>query len=127
LNLKALVAKAVLQMLVGLAMVVGVGVRLFHDRHLSLHAAQRGVFDVIGVGLAVAAALELAYTLFTHGPDEALDPALLAVSAALIIQLGADIDGLTWTDAATTCLFVAALAGLFAVRRWVAQLGRRND
>src|SRR5664280_3080376 len=60
--------KAILQMLVGFAMVVGVGVQLFHDRHLNLHAAQKGIFDVIGVGLAFAAALELAYTFSRTDP-----------------------------------------------------------
>lgn len=35
------------------------------------------VIAVIATALAVAAALELAYTLFTPGPDEAIDPLML--------------------------------------------------
>jgi hypothetical protein len=60
------------------------------DQVLSAHGHDptRQVFLVVGGGLATAAAIELAYTLFTAGPDEALDPVMLGLSAALILQLG---------------------------------------
>lgn len=45
------------------------------------------ILNGISIGLAAAAALELAYTLFTPGPDEALDPLMLALSATLLLKL----------------------------------------
>ena len=50
-------------------------------------AAQR-LFVNVGLTLGLAAAVELAYTLFTHGADEAVDPIMLGVAAALLVQLG---------------------------------------
>lgn len=131
----ALMIKAFIQMAVGLATVIAVFVHVIQalspqvqggEWASQLGALQTSVFSIVGVGLALAAAVELAYTLFTHGPDEALDPALLAVSAALIIQLGSDTNGVQWQDSLTTLLLVLAIAGLFATRRWVAQLRERS-
>ena len=41
-------------------------------------------FQIIASALAAATVIELAYTLFTPGPDEALDPVLLAIASALL-------------------------------------------
>src|SRR4051794_35787590 len=68
---RALTLKAILQMVVGVVMTVGVIFALVTHLGSPLHKLQHLTFDVIGVGLAVAAAVELGYTLFTHGPDEA--------------------------------------------------------
>ena len=38
------------------------------------------IFAVTATGLAIAAAFELVYTLYTPGPDEALNPLLLGLS-----------------------------------------------
>jgi hypothetical protein len=39
----------------------------------------------VGEILAFSAAVDLAYMLFTPGPDEAIDPVIIAVSAAILI------------------------------------------
>jgi hypothetical protein len=46
------------------------------------------VFQIIVDALAAATVIQLAFTLFTLGPDEALDPVLLAIASALLLQLG---------------------------------------
>jgi hypothetical protein len=52
-----------------------------------VRGASEVVLTDIGFALAAAAVVELAYTLFTHGPDEALNPLILGVGAAILIQL----------------------------------------
>lgn len=79
--------KAILQMMIGVAAVCVVGWRFLEVPIYSTHQATALLIDGIGVGLAAAAALELAYTLFTSGPDEALDPLMLALAAALLVQI----------------------------------------
>jgi hypothetical protein len=118
---QSLYAKAIIQMIVGAvaaAMTIARALIALGD-HESLQVIQETVLGTIGVGLAVAAAIELAYTLFTHGPDEALDPVMLAVSAALILQLG-KVDKFQWQDALAALLYIGVLGGLFAVRKYLA-------
>jgi hypothetical protein len=71
--------KVVLQMIVGVGAVIDIGRHVAHAiaiRTVSSPLAPSTVVSVriIAYALAVAAAIELAYTLFTPGPDEALDP-----------------------------------------------------
>ena len=56
---------------------------------LALNRSTKLILGGTGVGLAAAAALELAYTLFTPGPDEALDPLMLGLSATILLKLAA--------------------------------------
>lgn len=65
--------------------------------------------------LAGAAALELAYTLFTPSADELIDPLMLGVSAALL-YLVSNLTQLTWQAGVAVVLFTTALAVLFRVR-----------
>jgi hypothetical protein len=90
-------------------------------------AIQHQVFNTIGVGLAVAAGVELAYTLFTDGPDEALDPLMLALSAALILQLG-KVESFKWTEALAAILYVVSLGILFRIRKYITvqDVGKRR-
>lgn len=66
-------------------------------------------------GLAVAAAFELAYTLYTPGPDEALNPLLLGTSSAFLFLASKD-DRLDWQFGFTAAFVAAALYGLFKIR-----------
>jgi len=77
------------------------------------------VFNVIADALAAATVLQLAYTLFTPGPDEALDPVLLAIATVLLFQLG-KVEKFHWRQGLAALLYGAALAGLFAVRVFIA-------
>jgi hypothetical protein len=102
--------KAIIQMAIGAvaaAIVVGMGIFLAlppGHAHTGKNI-QTHVFTTIGVALAIAAGVELAYTLFTHGPDEALDPLMLGLSAALILQL-AKVDGFDLKQASSAVIWL---------------------
>src|SRR5437764_13676575 len=70
---KANTAKACVQMLIGAAAVVLTARDYFVTRPSASHAPHLLISD-IAVALAASAVVELAYTLCTKGPDEALDP-----------------------------------------------------
>ena len=67
--------------------------------------------------------IELAYTLFTEGPDEALDPLMLGIAATLIIQFGTYHQP-QGASAADLLLLGTLLAVLFIVRL---TLSERHD
>jgi hypothetical protein len=72
-------------------------------------------FHLIADGLAAAALIELAYTLFTPEPDEALNPIMLGLSAALLLQV-ARVGSFKVEEAGAALLYVTALASLFGLR-----------
>jgi hypothetical protein len=83
---RARVAKTVLEMIVGVVVVCGVLTRAVADV-VHLKAPDDAiVFHIVAGGLAVVAAIELAYTLFTPGPDEVVDPLLLGLSSAFLFE-----------------------------------------
>jgi predicted SnoaL-like aldol condensation-catalyzing enzyme len=104
---------------VAAALVLTIGIRLGLHHHTGKNI-QEHVFNTIGVSLAIAAGVELAYTLFTHGPDEALDPLMLGLSAAIILQL-AKIEELNLKQAASAVVYVIALGITFAIREYLAK------
>jgi hypothetical protein len=113
--------KVIGQMVVGLLTVIGVAVAVIIQ---SVHpitasgAAEKltaEVFAVTAAGLAAAAALELAYTLFTPGPDEALNPLLLGVSSTFLFLAVKSIR-LDWQFGFSSAFFAAALYGLFKIK-----------
>lgn len=83
--------------------------------HTALYASKHALL-IISVSLAVAASLELAYTLFTPGPDEAVDPLILGISA-VFLYLASGLASLTWTGGVSVILFAVTLGILFAVRQ----------
>jgi hypothetical protein len=119
---KAHYFKAWIQMAIGTVAAGGVLFWVIAD--LLAHGADsrisEHVFTTIGLALAVATAIELAYTLYSDGPDEALNPVMLGLAAALLIQLG-QVERFELKQAAAAALYVAALAALFAVRRYLAE------
>jgi hypothetical protein len=85
------------------------------DGHTALYAGKHALV-IISVSLAVAASLELAYTLFTPGPDEAVDPLILGISA-VFLYLASGLGSLTWTGGVSVVLFAVTLGILLAVRQ----------
>jgi hypothetical protein len=63
----------------------------------------------------VAAAFELAYTLYTPGPDEALNPLLPGTSSAFLFLASKDTQ-LDWQFGLAAALVTLALYGLFKIR-----------
>lgn len=76
------------------------------------------LLDSIGDALLVATAIELAYMLFTKGPDEAVNPPLMALAAAILLTLG-NVDGIqpNATRALEIIVYVAAIAVLLWLRK----------
>jgi hypothetical protein len=121
--------KAVLQMFIGIIAVVIVGWKFLHappplrpkpDEETTTTATSL-LLDGIGVGLAAAAVVELAYTLFTDGPDEALDPLMLGLSAAILIQLGGLDPHVSFQQAGGLLALGVLLVVLFATRLMLAE------
>lgn len=95
---KARFLKAVIQMLIGALAVILLGAKMWDGRvwwSPMFPSAENGL-ALIGAALAAATVVELAYTLFTDGPDEALDPLMLGISAFLIIELGKPRTQIAW-------------------------------
>ncbi len=124
----ARLVKIVGQMLIGLATAVAVIVVLVMragflvNNSKALGANVSGadmltadVFAITAVGLAAAAALELAYTLYTPGPDEAINPLLLGLSSTFLF-LASKTDHLDWQFGFSAVFVVAALFGLFRLQ-----------
>ncbi len=135
--------KAVLQMAIGIYAVGWLGWTFLLSSRIHNCAAIQGVnakpsqsvcylippavivFKLIADALAASTVIELAFTLFTPGPDEALDPVLLAVAAALLFQLG-KTDGFKWQEGAAIAFYSVSLGILFVVRVFLAS-GERDD
>ena len=71
--------------------------------------------EIVSHGLAYAAGVELAYMLFTPGPDEAVEPLILGLAAAILASTS-KITGPNVKSAFGIGISVAALAGLFVLR-----------
>jgi hypothetical protein len=84
------------------------------------------ILNGISIGLAAAAALELAYTLFTPGPDEALDPLMLALSATLLLKLTQLGSPVSMGEALALVLLGLLLAALFATRLMLAERDEKD-
>jgi len=110
--------KVLLQMIVGVLGSAAVIVAVILDIHNGKPAMfmEQHALVVIAVSLAVAASLELAYTLFTPGPDEAIDPLMLGISAVFLYIVSKQ-DNLTWTAGISVVLFAVTLAVLFWIRQ----------
>jgi len=118
-----------IQMVLGIAAIVIVVAVLINDVDHGKTAGgiERQVFVIIAAVLAGAAALELAYTLFTPSADELIDPLMLGVSAALL-YLVSNLTQLTWQAGVAVVLFTIALSLLFRVRAsFVARAEAKED
>jgi RsiW-degrading membrane proteinase PrsW (M82 family) len=116
-------AKVVLQMFIGAGLALLVSLKLLN--HLGLgfsipflteQVYSRPTLDIVGLALGYSSALELAYALFTEGPDEAVEPLIMGLAAALLVVVS-EIPPLDIVRSVGVALLVAALAGLFLIRR----------
>jgi hypothetical protein len=114
--------KVVLQMLVGIGAVADIAWHVTHSisRHTGTSPFAPRVMTsvtVIASALAVAAAIELAYTLFTPGPDEALDPLMLGLSSGILVLITGGAHLSPAVQFSAVLLGVLALGALFLIRR----------
>lgn len=123
--------KVVLQMFIGggLAAVillkllshVGVGFAL---PFLVEQVYARPTLEIVGLALAYSSALELAYALFTRGPDEAVEPLIMGLAAAILVVVSG-IKTIDLIRSTGVTLLVVALAGLFVIRQFFIVHGGR--
>jgi hypothetical protein len=112
----ALVVKIALQMAIAVVAVVLLWRLAIPDIAGFQLPNEQVTLELIGEALALAAAIELAYTLFTDGPDEAVDPLMLGLAAFMLFRL-ANVRNLTSVEAGAFVLYATALGGLFFIRR----------
>jgi hypothetical protein len=112
--------KAIIQATIGVAAVIVLIIQLCLQIPAGKGALNLGdvALAIIGTALAFSAAVELAYTFFTDGPDEAIDPLILGISSFALIEISrkkAHLQG-----AAVPILFVAiSIVILFATRKFL--------
>lgn len=118
--------KALLQMAIGIYALGWLAWAFYHGYHVqncqqlcSPIPAAKAVFSVTADALGAATAVQLAFTLFTPGPDEALDPVLLALAAAMLLQLGS-VTTFKWQDGIAIILYSIALGIIFVIRIFLA-------
>lgn len=116
--------KVFLQMIVGVGAVVDIAWHV--GQSISTHEGTAPFFPsittsvtVVASALAVAAAIELAYTLFTPGPDETLEPLMLGLSSGILFLITENGDKNLSAPAQFTAVLlgVLALGVLFFIRR----------
>jgi DNA-binding XRE family transcriptional regulator len=118
--------KGAIQMGIGITVVIIFGLQWYS--HRVQFNIPHSALAFVGYGLAVSAAVELAYTFFTKGPDEALDPLILGVSSFALISLsGIDRPILTLSNAIPASLFALTILLLFFARRFLLQVEEAPD
>jgi hypothetical protein len=120
--------KAAAQMMIGAGALFAVLVQLVRGLVIgqTITEVHHQIFAVIGLALTLAAVVELAYALYGQGPDQALDPLVLAVAGALVFQLGGSAS-LDVRDGVAAVLYVAALGGLSAIRQHLSRAQPPKD
>jgi len=127
---KARLLKAAVQMLIGTFAVFLLGAKMWHGRSgwIPHFPGIDDGLELIGEALAAATVVELAYTLFTDGPDEVLDPLMLGITAFLIIELGKSYTRITWTTGIGLLLSAISLGLLFVIRqRFIEETGKPSS
>ena len=119
------------QMLIGAGLIVALGWYAVHNVGLKDFTTQKfakGIFDMAGAFLAASTVVELGWLLFTPGPDEALDPVILALATATLILAGqltdANQNGIEVVAIVVTTSLLLVLLG--ARRTLIDQLSARR-
>src|SRR5262245_41135855 len=114
--------KLVLQMLIGLTIVLLLAGKLallagtpsfWPDLCLWLRTTP--VLEIVGAALGVSAAIELAYMLYTPGPDEAVEPLIAGIAAAILILISRE-EHWSYERILLLMVLILSLALLFWVR-----------
>jgi hypothetical protein len=116
--------KVVLQMFIGGGLAAVILLKLLN--HVGIGFAlpflvdqvyARPTLKIVGLALAYSSALELAHALFTQGPDEAVEPLIMGLAAAILVVVSS-ISTIDLVRSSGIALLVAALAGLFVIRQF---------
>nr|WP_294501412.1 hypothetical protein [uncultured Rhodopila sp.] len=112
--------KITAQMAVGLILLKMLGTRFifgeafgWEPSDLARAFDQHGVLAMVSRGLAYSAGIELAFMLFTPGPDEAIEPVIIGIAAAILMLVSGDI---SLRSGLAVAVLGAAMGGLFYLR-----------
>lgn len=83
---------------------------------LSKYVYNLPTLDIVGLALAYATAIELAYALFTDDLDEAITPLITGIAATILIIISRPNFNLDINSAIGIAIAVLALAGLFIIK-----------
>jgi hypothetical protein len=119
-----------LQMVIGGVLVLRVG--WFAVQHFWADAevpvTARAILSIAGTYLAASTAVELAYFLFTPGPDEAYRPVLLALAAVALLLGGAvTSDGTSWAAVGGLVAVVVLLVGMLVLKPRIEEILERGE
>ena len=119
--------KAILQILTGIAFAAFLAYQIVTDLNkISLQDSVDYALKTVGAALAVSAVIELVYTFFTDGPDEALDPLILGISSFTLIKLSPNGVNLKTADVLPVSLLALAIFILFFARRFLCEVKKGN-
>ncbi|WP_345821410.1 hypothetical protein ABC766_05330 [Methylobacterium fujisawaense] len=76
---------------------------------------QRNTLALVGDGLMYSAGFELAYMLFTPGPDEAIEPVILGMAATILIIISDEKTD--WFDAVVPAALTLSIGFLFYLKK----------
>jgi hypothetical protein len=112
------------QMLIGTILLVLLLVKFIIDiltlKVPNLPWATLNPLEIIAYGLFFSTGIDLAYMLFTPGPDEAIGPLMTGLAAAILLGIGKiDYSKIQLQQGVILFLAIAALAGLFAIRKFL--------
>jgi hypothetical protein len=123
----AQVVKIILQFLIGIGLALLLLAKLFYlliQWHGAAPRIQQLValppLELTAIALAYSSGFELAYTLFTAGPDEAVEPVIMGLAAAMLLGFS-KLERIDVLAGCGAVVFVIALAGLFFVRQYFLQ------
>jgi hypothetical protein len=108
-------------MVIGFAIIVMLPVKLWlllspQSSKLFCLLGSRNPLEITGYALAISACIELAYMLYTEGPDEAVEPLILGfASAALIVSASGSVA--SFRGAVILVVLVAGISVLFWVKK----------
>ena len=87
------IVKTILQMLIGVVVLIVVLLHLIESLNpawgfpIFQEMYKAEILAIIGYALLYASAIELAYTLFTPGPDEAVEPLITGLAAVILLGI----------------------------------------
>lgn len=98
---------------------IGFPTAWIQDLQIIKHILSTSILALVSQAVMVSAAIELAYMLFTPGPDEAVDPLILGIAGTALLVMSdentAKTDSMLY-DSIAVLLFALSLAILFYLR-----------
>jgi hypothetical protein len=119
--------KIVLQMAIGVTIVLLLTIKtLSHSPYLhnlleatlpvpTQLAWEHKTLEIVAKGLAYSAGVDLAYMLFTPGPDEAFEPVVLALASGVILL--ASEEAIRWEQSVGALLLSIAIGIVWAIKK----------